>query len=103
MKIKIFIALFFSFVLLNFTGVNAKSLIFYVVPKMMQNPFYEPVAAGCAKAAEELEGTYSFDAESTQIIWNGFKATDKIKVVGQFKEFDSSRIGKQYASIEDLL
>ena len=45
MKIKIFIALFFSFVLLNFTGVNAQSLIFYVVPKMMQNPFYEPAAA----------------------------------------------------------
>ena len=56
MKIKTFIALVFSIVLLSFTNVNAKSLIFYVVPKMMQNPFYEPAAAGCAKAAEELDG-----------------------------------------------
>ena len=56
MKIKTFFALVFSFVILSFTNVSAQSLIFYIVPKMMQNPFYEPVAAGCAKAAEELEG-----------------------------------------------
>ena len=56
MKLKSFILVVFSFVFLSLSSANAKSLIFYVVPKMMQNPFYEPAAAGCAKAAEELDG-----------------------------------------------
>ena len=49
------------------------------------------------------EGSFSFDSSKAQIIWNGFKTTDKIKVTGQFLEFSSSRNMKQYDSLEELI
>tara|TARA_B100000579_G_scaffold437976_1_gene470452 strand:+ start:6582 stop:7232 length:651 start_codon:yes stop_codon:yes gene_type:complete len=48
---------------------------------------------------------FSSDLKATQVIWSGYKTTDKLKVTGQFKKFKSSKIfqNNQYESVEDLI
>ena len=37
---------------------------------------------------------FSPNLKTTQVIWNGYKTTDKIKVTGQFNKFKSAKIHK---------
>ena len=46
---------------------------------------------------------YSWDIENTNVIWSGFKTTEKIKVTGQFKKFKSRRIHHEYKSVQELV
>ena len=49
------------------------------------------------------QGSYSFSPSKAQVIWYGFKTTEKTKVQGEFAEFSSSRANQPYDSLEDLL
>jgi len=54
----------------------------------------------------EVEGcTFSCDVNKTEVIWSGFKTTDKIKVTGQFKTFKSKKLHtqKNFLSVQDLV
>ena len=46
---------------------------------------------------------YSLDHEKIDVIWGGFKTTEKVKVVGVFEEFSFDREDKFYPSISELL
>jgi len=48
-------------------------------------------------------GSYQFNIEHTQVIWNGYKTNDKIKVVGYFDEFSCDREDQKFSSIQDLV
>ncbi len=54
---------------------------------------------------ENNDCVFSCDLKNTQVIWSGYKTTDKIKVTGQFKRFKSSKIQKknEYESIQNLI
>ena len=54
---------------------------------------------------ETASCVFSSDLKATQVIWSGYKTTDKVKVTGQFKKFKSSKIfqNNQYQSVEDLI
>ncbi len=54
---------------------------------------------------ENSNCVFSCDLKNTQVIWSGYKTTDKIKVTGQFNRFKSSKIQKnnQYQSIQNLI
>ncbi|MEE2953758.1 MAG: hypothetical protein VX347_01130 [Bacteroidota bacterium] len=49
------------------------------------------------------EVLYSIDPNKVDIIWGGFKTTEKVKVVGVFEEFSFDRNGEFFPSIEALL
>ena len=48
---------------------------------------------------------FSVNLKTAQVIWSGYKTTDKIKVTGKFEKFKSAKIQKnnQYKSIQDLV
>ncbi len=48
---------------------------------------------------------FSTDLKRTQVIWSGYKTTDKIKVTGKFNTFKSAKIQKnnEFQSIQDLI
>ena len=48
---------------------------------------------------------FSTNLKQTQVIWSGYKTTDKIKVTGKFNRFKSAKIQKnnEYKSIQDLI
>ena len=48
---------------------------------------------------------FSTNLKSTQVIWSGYKTTDKLKVTGKFNRFKSAKIQKinEYNSIQDLI
>ena len=49
--------------------------------------------------------SYTLDKKNTKIIWNGYKTSDKIKVVGFFTEFSTNRdfLDSSFTSIMDLI
>jgi hypothetical protein len=48
---------------------------------------------------------YTLDKKNTKIIWNGYKTSDKVKVVGFFTEFSTNRdiLDSSFTSILDLV
>tara|TARA_B100001250_G_scaffold400079_1_gene410190 strand:- start:40 stop:702 length:663 start_codon:yes stop_codon:yes gene_type:complete len=48
---------------------------------------------------------FSTNLKLTQVIWSGYKTTDKIKVTGKFNRFKSAKIQKknEFQSIQDLI
>lgn len=48
---------------------------------------------------------FSTNLKATQVIWSGYKTSDKIKVTGKFNNFKSAKIQKsnEYESINDLI
>ena len=52
---------------------------------------------------EKTECLYSFDASATKVFWAAYKTEDKLKVVGQFKEFKTDRSDQQFSSLEELV
>ena len=48
---------------------------------------------------------FSTDLKRTQVIWSGYKTTDKIKVTGKFNTFKAAKIQKnnEFQSIQDLI
>jgi hypothetical protein len=47
--------------------------------------------------------SYQLDLSKTQVIWNGYKTTDKMKVVGMFTEFTCDRADQEFSSLDDLI
>ena len=48
---------------------------------------------------------YTLDKKNTKIIWNGYKTSDKVKVVGFFTEFSTNRdiLDSSFTSVLDLV
>jgi hypothetical protein len=51
----------------------------------------------------KTEPSYRLDIENTKVIWNGYKTTDKVKVVGYFSEFSTDRGHQEFSSIDELV
>jgi len=47
--------------------------------------------------------SYQLDIGKTKVIWNGYKTTDKVKVVGYFNEFSTDRENQEFSSIDELV
>ena len=43
------------------------------------------------------------DKNKTEIIWQGYKTTQKIGVPGVFKEFSTNKDGQEFSNINDLV
>ncbi|MDG1849526.1 MAG: hypothetical protein P8I82_03425 [Flavobacteriales bacterium] len=46
---------------------------------------------------------YRFDELNTKVFWAGYKTTDKLKVVGQIKAFETNRTDAYFSSVDSML
>ena len=52
---------------------------------------------------EKTDCLYSFDENTSKVFWAAYKTNDKLKVVGQFKELKTDRVGQKFSSLEELV
>ena len=53
--------------------------------------------------AKADECVYSFSDSTIKLFWAGYKTTDKLKVLGSFKEIKTNHSGQKFSSFEDLV
>jgi len=56
-----------------------------------------------AVVAEKTDCLYSFDESAVKVFWAAYKTSDKLKVVGQFKELKTDRTDQKFSSLEELV